>query len=170
MATLFHSASSRRNIRRKEASTYLNTKQRSLGRRTRPFGHLVGPTGPPLGRPAHCLATYKSHTSCLLLASLTTAEQPSKFEILEANFIVEFPLTRVVLEWMEVWEQCHNLEVEGEKCCWNLIKKNRFLEWRYCPNWEKNLRTRVKSCHILARIFIKKPWTTNPLDDWLSNG
>jgi hypothetical protein len=34
----------------------------------------------------------------LLSASLTTAEQPSMFEIPQEKFVVEFPLKRVVLE------------------------------------------------------------------------
>jgi len=64
----------------------------------RPFGHDVGPAGPPLGWPVCCCFGYKKTPSWLTSSSISTAILASEFEILVPNFVVEFSLVEVVLE------------------------------------------------------------------------
>ena len=64
-------------------------------------GHLAtlwGRPAPPLGRPTCCFPLYKSHSFLDALGLQHNTRQPSKFKILEAKVIVEFPLVEVVLE------------------------------------------------------------------------
>ena len=55
-------------------------------------------------RACYCVA-YKSHSFLAALGLQHNKWQPPEFEILEAKFIVEFPLVEVVLKKERVWER-----------------------------------------------------------------
>jgi len=56
------------------------------------------------GWPACCFPLYKSHSFLTALGLQHNTRQPPELKILEAKFVVEFPLVEVVLEKERVWE------------------------------------------------------------------